>query len=99
MARGNAKPQGVRGSNPPKAGNKRMLKEPPPKNMKKQDARDAGRQQFIAKEQLTVKEFQLKFDKNTQQFVHKLVDVNVPFLWDEDRKQFVYSPGKSEEEN
>lgn len=94
MARSNPKPTEVKGSYTPKAGKKKSYTEPPAKNPAKQAAREAGLRQFIAREQLTVEEFQLKFDQKTQQFVHKRVAVTVPFLWDEYRKQFIYSPAK-----
>ena len=98
MARSNAKPQEVKAGNEPKAGKKKMYKEPPPPNPAKKAAREAGFQQFIAREQLSVNEIKVVFDKVTQKFVEKLVAVPVPFIYDESRKHYVYSPATMEKE-
>lgn len=87
-----AKPTPVRGGHEPKAGKKKAFQEPPPPNLSKKEAREAGRQQFISPHQLTVPDTKIVFDKKTQRFVTKLVDLPVPFIWDSDRKNFVYSP-------
>jgi len=92
-----AKPQALRSGEMVKAGKKKPHTDPPAVNESKRDRREKGFQQFIAQEQLTVKDTKLVFDKKTQQFIYKLVDVNVPYLWDETRKHFVYSPGVIDE--
>lgn len=97
MARSNAKPT-ARTGGMPKAGKKKMFQEPPPPNPQKQEAREAGQRQFISKKQLSVPGTKVVFDKPTQQFLTKIVDVPVPFIYDHDRKQFVYSPAIAEKE-
>jgi hypothetical protein len=89
-----AKPIAVRAGEVVKAGKKKPHVEPPAENQSNKDRRDKGYQQFISPVQLTVKDTKFVFDKKTQQFTWKLVDVNVPYMWDESRKHFVYSPGQ-----
>lgn len=99
MARSNAKPQPVRTSTGPKAGKKKNHTEPPLPNPAKKEAREFGNKQFVANHQLSVPGTKIVFDKNLQQFVTKLVDVPVPFIYDETRKHFVFSPAIAEKED
>lgn len=92
-----AKPQALRGGHEPKAGKKKAFQEPPSPNVSKKEAREKGRQQFISARQLTVPDTKIVFDKKTQRFVTKLVDLPVPFVWDATRKNFVYSPREDRE--
>lgn len=71
--------------------------EPPAVNKEKQKRSEAGRRQFIAKTQLTEQAIKTVFNKKTFKFEEKLVDVAVPFVWDETRGQFVYSPTKEDQ--
>lgn len=76
----------------PKAGKKKIYQAPPSPNYEKQEAREAGEQQFTAKHQLTVPAIKIVFDKNKNRFITKMFDEPVNFLFDEDRKRFIYSP-------
>jgi hypothetical protein len=72
--------------------------EPPAPNKEKQKRSEAGRQQFVAKQQLTEPAVKTTFNKKTFKFEERLVEVAVPFIWDETRGQFVYSPTKENSE-
>ena len=79
-----------------KAGKKKSYTPPPVPNPDNKKRREAGRQQFYAKEQLTQPATKIVYNQKTKQFETKLYDSPVPFLWDETRKQFVYSPVREE---
>lgn len=81
-----------------KAGKKKSFTPPPAPNPENKKRRDAGRQQFVAKHQLTEQVVKTVFNKKTFKFEEKLVEVTVPFIWDETRGQFVYSPRREGDE-
>lgn len=75
-----------------KAGKKAgSYQEPPAVNKEKQARREAGRQQFFSNEVFTAPEEKIIYNKKTKQFETKIVQVPVPFIWDKDRKDFVFS--------
>lgn len=72
---------------------------PPPLNLDKLAAREAGEQQFIAPKQLTVEKEVNKFDQNKMRFITRKVQVPVDFIFDATRGRAVMSPrfqGKKE---
>ena len=79
-----------------KAGKKKSYQAPPPVNLEKKVAREAGEQQFQSPSQLTVLASKFVVDKKTGRIVLKTYDEPVPFLYDPTRKRFVYSPPTKE---
>lgn len=81
-----------------KAGKKKSYVAPPAPNPENQRRREAGQQQFQSREQFTQKIVKVVLNKKTFQFEDKIVDDPIPFIWDKDRKQFVYSIRKEARE-
>ena len=87
-----AKPTAVRAGETVKAGKKKPFQAPQPVNRAKQEARELGEKQFITKEQLSVPGTKIVVDKLTGKISTKVIAIPVPFLWDEHRKHFIFSP-------
>lgn len=79
-------------NNSVRAGKKKSYTAPPPPNEEKQLARKLGEKQFQSPVVLTVPATKLVIDKKTGKTITKVYDAPVSFLWDEHRRQFVYSP-------
>lgn len=90
------KPQAVKGNHIPRAGKKHSYTAPQPLNPEKKRLKEMGEKQFYTKEQLTVPATKLVFDKKIGKIVVRAYDAPVQFLWDENRKHFVYSPPSKE---
>lgn len=66
--------------------------EPPAPKAENRAAREAGEQQFIAKQQLFIERPKIVFDKNKMRFIEKLVQIPVDQIFDPARGRLVRSP-------